>query len=254
MRKIFSISFSVVVLFLCLLPFGYVHAQNDQETLEIRLNRDFGYGGIGDDIQGLFSIHASGPDGLERVDFMLDGEIMGSVLEIPFRFQFQTDDYPPGVHTISASGLMNDGTILVSNDIAVEFVTSENSRRQMVTMIGTLLIIVIGGMALAAGVPFLLGRRSKSSAAKVQSYGFLGGAICSKCGKPFSRHIWGLNMVVGKLDRCPHCGKWSLAVRASPEELRFAESMLLRNQTPDVPQVNSDTQLQKDIDNSKYLE
>ncbi len=43
-------------------------------------------------------------------------------------------------------------------------------------------------------------------------------------GKPFGMHIWGLNALGGKYDRCDHCGKWSIVRRASPSALAAAEA------------------------------
>jgi DNA-directed RNA polymerase subunit RPC12/RpoP len=253
-NKVIQTLYYIPFLLIFWIPQGSWFAQSAQETLEIRLNRDFGYGGMGNDIQGLFSIHASGPEALEQVDFLLDGELMGSIFEPPFRYQFQTDNFDPGIHTISATGHMDDGTMLTSNEIVVEFVSSENARNQGFVMVGTILGIVLGGMVLAAIIPIVMGRKSKTTPSKGQSYGMFGGAVCPKCGKPFSRHWWGLNMIAGKLDRCPYCGKWSLMYRASPAELRTAEEIASQDQVPGIPEMNPGDQLNKDIDNSKYTE
>ncbi len=244
----------ISTLFVLTFPLDASLAQNEQDTLEIRLNRDFGYAGFGNDIQGLFTLKATGPERLERVEYQLDGETIGSANEAPFRFQFQTDNYPPGVHTISAIGNLNDAKTLNSNEIVTEFVSSTNARTQTITIAGTIIVIVLGGMVLAAVIPILLGRKSKSSGFQPQNYGMMGGAVCPKCGKPFARHPWGLNLVVGKLDRCPHCGKWSLVARATPDQLRFAEENLQKNKQPELPISNDGDQLQRDVENSKYLD
>jgi hypothetical protein len=41
---------------------------------------------------------------------------------------------------------------------------------------------------------------------------------------PFSRHFFSLNMVLGKLERCPHCGKWAIVPAASTSALKQAEA------------------------------
>jgi ribosomal protein L32 len=51
----------------------------------------------------------------------------------------------------------------------------------------------------------------------------LGGTICPKCGHPFPRSLFGMNLVVGRLERCESCGKFSLTRRATTEELYRAE-------------------------------
>jgi hypothetical protein len=48
-----------------------------------------------------------------------------------------------------------------------------------------------------------------------RSYGVAGGVVCRSCGLPFARNALDLNMVVGKLVRCPHCGKWAVLPAAS---------------------------------------
>lgn len=58
-----------------------------------------------------------------------------------------------------------------------------------------------------------------------ERYGLLGGAVCPNCGRAFSRHWWAPTLLVGRLDRCPHCGKWNLVRQATSEALSRAESL-----------------------------
>jgi ribosomal protein L32 len=51
----------------------------------------------------------------------------------------------------------------------------------------------------------------------------LGGTVCPKCGRPFPRHLFGIKLIVGRLDRCDNCGKWVMTNRATPAALRAAE-------------------------------
>lgn len=64
--------------------------------------------------------------------------------------------------------------------------------------------------------------REKETSGK-RGYGIYGGAICPRCGRPFSRHWWAPNLIAGKLDRCTHCGKWHFSTRATPQMLASAE-------------------------------
>ena len=79
-----------------------VSAQSDELTLS--LSRDFGYGGFNGDIQGTFSVKASGPANLERVQFFLDDTLLGEDTDVPFAIQFVTDNYPLGAHVLHAVG------------------------------------------------------------------------------------------------------------------------------------------------------
>ena len=94
----------------------------------------------------------------------------------------------------------------------------------------------------------------KGQPGETYSYGMLGAAICPKCGRPFSRHIWGLNMVVGKYDRCEHCGKWSITNRATPQELKAAEEAEIHAQAADQEDKHPQELLKNALDDSKYMD
>jgi len=99
-------------------------AQNDD--LSLRLSRDFGYS-LGGRIQGKFSFRVTGPDDLERVVFLVDGEQVGEDTKPPFRLQFRTETFSLGSHTLSATGFTSDGRQLQSNQLHREFVSGNNS-------------------------------------------------------------------------------------------------------------------------------
>jgi hypothetical protein len=48
---------------------------------------------------------------------------------------------------------------------------------------------------------------------------------------PLARHFLAPNIGLKKLERCPHCGRWSLVSRASAEDLVAAEARL-KGETP----------------------
>lgn len=199
-----------------------VFAQDD-ETLTLRINRDFGFGG-GSRIQGRFSMRASGPDSLERVEFLIDGEVVDVDHEAPFRYQFHTDDFPPGVHQLSALGITNDGRQLSSVTFTYQFLSSEQAK-SVTTKLVVPILVIVGLLSLVAIIgPALLGKRK--GAFRIGEYGAAGGAICPRCTFPYSRHFLSPNLLVGKLERCPHCGKWALVSRASPSDLEAAEARL----------------------------
>lgn len=235
---------------------GIPVAAQSSEELNLNLSRDFGYSSGTGKIQGTFSMRVSGPENLSRVEFLIDGEIMYETDSTPFRYQFQTGDYPTGVHVLSARGYTSDGNVLSSNERRVEFVTSQESWQQVLKIIVPLFGVIFIVSAASILIPVLTGKGKKESVplGSPRSYGALGGAICPKCGRPFSIHIYGLNLVIGKLDRCPHCRRWSFVNRASPQELRNAELAELK----EIPEVDQDyedseeTRLRKELDESKY--
>ena len=62
MKKLVALLIALVLL---ALPTGALALQ---DALELRLSRDWGYGGFNNDIQGRFSYRTEGPDTLERVE------------------------------------------------------------------------------------------------------------------------------------------------------------------------------------------
>lgn len=243
------------LIFLLLAP-TCVFAQQDQSELSIRLRRDFGYGGFGNDIEGLFTIIPSGPGDLAQVRFYIDGQLMAEVREAPFNHQFRTGEYELGLHTIHAIGITAEGEELRSNEISAQFVAPEVGRNAAVTIVLVVLGLILGVMIISGLVTMLTRRGSKTAGAVPTSYGLLGGTVCPNCSKPFARHWWGLNLVTGKLDRCPHCGKWSMTRRAYPEQLRLAEEIMRQEQGPRVekPSVEKSQDYQRELDESKYLD
>jgi len=233
-------------------------AQEDQPQLILSLRRDFGYGGAGE-IEGSFSLIASGPDNLQRVVFLMDGEPMGETTAAPWQIRFHTSSFPPGSRRMSAIGYTAGGSELPSNVLQTRFLTSEQAGAATTRLIVTLL----GGIGALMLVSFLITsylsrgkRRTGVAAGAPRSYGLAGGAVCSRCGRPFARHIWAPNMVLGKLERCPHCGKVAIVRAASPAELAAAEAAELKAASPakEAAPASPQDQLQRDIDNSRYLD
>ncbi len=185
-----------------------------QGELVLSINRDFGYGGFDNKIEGLFTLTATGPNNLTSVDFYIDKELIGSVGQSPFRFQFSTNSYSPGEHRLYAIGNASSGEEYHSNEIIRVFLTKDESRGAALRLILPLLGFILLVMIVVAVIPALLNRKEK-----VGEYGILGGTVCPKCGLPFSLKILGINWFGGKLQRCPHCGRWSVVRRAKPDAL-----------------------------------
>jgi len=152
-------------------------------------------------------LEVEAPVPLRRVTYYLDGQVMGTAAEVPFEFRFSTGEYETGLHEIWAEGVTQDGLTLRSQTIRVNFLSAEEAWRAGARVMG-ILLAAVGGLSVAA---WLITRLS-------------GGAVCPRCGLPFARPFWALNMLVGKLSRCPHCGKWSIVPRSSQQALQEAEA------------------------------
>lgn len=236
--------------------FSLVSSSAHQDQLQIQLRRNWGFSSGTGKIQGTFSIRTTGPDDLRQVNFYLDDQMMAEVTEPPFNLQFSTDNYPDGVHEIHAVGFAENGTELTSNIIQVEFVTAGEGWQSVMNIIIPIAVIALIAVGLAVGVPFIFtrGRVESLPPGAPRNYGAHGGAICPKCGRPFSRHIYGLNLGIRKFDRCPYCGKWSLVRRASKEELAAAEAAEIKSSQAGAyePRLIEQEQLQRDLEDSRY--
>lgn len=216
------ISFILLITSLLLAPAAALQAQ--EGGLELDLRRDFGYG-MGGDIQGKFTLSASGPDDLTEVAFLIDEDIVFVAEEAPFRYVFHTGDYELGTHVLTAEGTLDDGTVVYARQLTLNFVSAEMGLKSAGSAIIPLLIIIALMSLLGVGLPLLEGRRGKPF--EVGRYGGAGGAVCPRCGFPYSRHVAAMNLLVGKLERCPHCGKWAVVPGASQADLQAAEERYL---------------------------
>jgi hypothetical protein len=247
-------TFNVLLTILFLIYSQGNSLQEDQ--LQIRLRRDWGYSSGTGKVQGTFSIRTSGPDDLNRVVFYLDDQILGAVSEPPLNLRFVTDDYPTGVHQIHAIGFTDNGVELPSNIIQVEFVSASEGWQTVMNIIIPIGVILLLAVGLSVGIPFIFSRGKKESLppGAPRNYGVHGGAICPKCERPFSRHIYGLNLGFHKYDRCPYCGKWSLVRRASRGELEAAEAAEIKAAQEGVfkPEKSEEQELRQDIEDSRF--
>jgi hypothetical protein len=116
--------------------------------------------------------------------------------------------------------------------------------------------IVFGLVALSFVISFATAGKLKNlPPGAPRPYGAAGGAICPRCGRPFSRHFFSPNMLVGKLERCPFCGKWSILAAQPLSLLRRAEAAELEAAGGEaVLQESEEERLRKQLDQSRYLE
>jgi ribosomal protein L32 len=250
MKKVHTLSALLIVLlaFAVVMP---VMAQDEQPELEINLTRDFGYGGFGNDIQGTFTIKVSGPDDLIEVAFYLDDVLIGTDDESPFRLQFKTDSYEPGLHTIYAVGTRSDGTKLETRQLIRDFLSSEEANSKTINIVGPILGITAVVMVISYLIPMLTGKNGAQR--PIGQYSAAGGTVCPRCGFPFSRNVLSPNLVLGKLERCPHCGKWSIRARASQADLFAAEERLRAAQEENTPiETDPEESLKRALDESRF--
>lgn len=240
MAKLRIVVLSLIVLFV--FP-AFAFAQDEPE-LELRISRDNGYG-LGNQMQGNFSYRVSGPEDLVRVEYLMDGEVIGESTSEPFRFNFVTDNFELGLHEMSAVGYTADGEVLESNVYRGDFVSPEITSRFTYIVLGLVVVVI------AARLLFF----RQGSSGKSKGYGALGAAVCSNCKRPFSRHWWALNLVTTRFDRCPHCGKWQGTRPATAEELAEAEAYetsLGGESTRLDSRENEQEKLRKMLDDSRF--
>ena len=226
--------------------------------LQIDLRRDFGYSSGTGKIQGTFTISANGPTDLKRVIFYLDGQPMGEVQQAPFSLRFSTDSYSLGEHTFSALGYTSSEGVCESNSIVAVFVTANEGWEAGLKILAPMLSLVFGVILLMiVGTIFssgLTGKQLKDLPPGAErKYGLAGGAICPRCRRPFTRHLFAPNLLVGKLERCPYCGKVGVLAARSMTELRAAEAAEV-SAAAAAPSngASPDENLRKELDDSRY--
>ena len=258
MRRLARVLFVIATCLFLVVP---VLAQG--EELNISVNKQFGYN-MGSQIQGTFKIRVRGSEDLATVTFLLDGETLGKATTAPFELSFKTGEYTPGWHEISATGTTSGGQSLTSRTLRFQFVSAEDAGKGAVKLIVPVLVLVVVAI-LATGIfPMLGGRKTpvpydptSYTPDQPRSYGALGGVVCPKCGRPFGMHWWGFNIsFVGKFDRCPHCGKWSLVRRAGREELMAAEAAEYAAHTASSlhPAPSAEEKLREQLDDSRFTD
>ncbi len=235
---------------------GQVSAQETETPqLKLSMSRDWGYGGLGGEIQGLFTLKIKDTDALTRVIFYMDDTVLYEDDAPPFKFQFRTDDYPPGAHVLWAQGYTADGAALESNRISVLYLTKEEANAKTRKLLFPILGAVLLAMLLSVLLGGVLGRREKQMPpGSPRRYGLWGGAICPHCGRPYAMHFYGLNLLTRRLDHCPYCGRWALVKRQPLEVLREAERAELAQPETPPPADDEAARLKKLLDDSRFEE
>jgi hypothetical protein len=221
------------------------------ETITLKMSRDWGYGGFNGDIQGLFSVRVTGPMDLAKVEFFIDTIKIGEVDQSPFSLQFNTDNYPLGVHEIYAVGYLSSGQQFRSNSISANFVPKQSSMKIILPILG----VVLAAILLSTLAPLLSrrGKRLDIPLGAERNYGAGGGGICPNCHRPFALPLFSAHIGVSRLASCPFCGKVSLVRTQAIGQLRVAEKAELEWVKTEKPSETSDGEnLRKEIDDSKF--
>jgi hypothetical protein len=231
---------------------GVSPASAQTETLNLSLTRDFGYSGFSNDIQGTFSLHADAPADVIRVEFYIDQTLIGTDDTAPFSLQFVTDNYPLGAHSLSAVGSTSGGGTLDSNAIQVTFVTAAEGGQAALRIVIPVLAVVFGAMVLAAVIPMVFGRKTKTVAPGTQRKYPFGGGICPRCKRPFAFPLISMNLLASKFTRCPYCGRWGVFGYAPLAQLRAAEQAEVQAAQESIPEESEEEKLKKKLDDSKF--
>lgn len=221
-------------------------------ALQLNLRRNFGLG-IGANIQGTFSMRVEGPANLTGVTFLIDEQPIATISDPPYQVQFRTDNFAPGPHILRAAGVTNNGQELTSNTLTRNFLTAGESVKATLWILIPILAIALGGRWLSNRIA----RRGRTqSPADIPIDGMFGGAICPQCKRPFARHWWGLNIVIGKFDRCPHCGKWSVVQSVHPDILEASLAAMKQADAQESatapPHNDSEDAYRRRLDNSRF--
>lgn len=228
-----------------------------QDGYRVNVNKEFGFAN-GSQIRGDFSISLiGGESNIASVTFLIDGQELAVVSQAPFKSTFKTQSYPDGGHQLNAVITFMDGTTRTVDARRFIFLSAEEERGAMSEILVPLLAVVGGLMVFGIGAQFLAGRGKSPGGPEPgtsRSYGMAGGSICPRCKRPTPRHVFGFNLVVGKLDRCENCGKWSI-MRAYPiDVLRAAEAAEIKaEQTKGLATEKSEEEkLREMLDDSRY--
>ena len=125
------------------------------------------------------------------------------------------------MYSITMLGLTSGG---VGTLFAQEGETASIGRQFVATSVVTVVVLAVVVLVVAFRMgSYFLARRSNGGRSGRGEYGFLGGAVCPNCGRSFGVHWWSFRLGLGRYDRCPHCRKWNMVQRASPEALAAVE-------------------------------
>jgi hypothetical protein len=246
----------IFLVLLAILVFVTAARAQAVEELELSVSRDFGSSFGTGDIQGTFSMKVTNPSNLVKIQFYIDNTMIAEDTEPPFKVQFVTDDYAPGMHTMHAIGYTSDGRELLTREMKFNYINAEESRQRGLKITVPILALVLIWVLFSKVVPTLSRGRKKGELLPPggHNYGVIGGTICPRCVHPFALNLFSPNLLVGKLVRCPNCGKWFIGRRASIDDLRIAEKAAFAQAhgAPQFSEMKDEEKIRKGLDDSKY--
>ena len=151
MKKRIILLFVLAIVFA--LSYSAVLAQDSPFSL--RIMRDWGYGN-GADINGRMSLSIKGEQAqIQQVTFFMDGEVMATVSADPFKVQFDTNNYDPGVHRMTAEVKTTSGETYSTNALVSNFVEKGEANQDMLKI-----LLLVGGIAVASiGIQFFMQKK-----------------------------------------------------------------------------------------------
>lgn len=251
---------TLLLLFLLALPLFGNFAQDDSPEFRLDTNRDFGYGN-GSDVRGSFSLSIYGDQAtIKAVTYTIDNSEMGRVEQPPFKWKFETGDFPDGWHELSAMVETTDGRSVAAPPVSLHFISAAEQSQAMskIFLFALVLFLALGGIGFVTQVSVFKDKANRQPGYQ-RNYGYLGGTICSRCNRPYPIHMWSLSLVVGRLDRCENCGKWALVHRYPLDVLRASEQAEIHAMQNSGGPISShageddEAKLRKMLDESKYI-
>lgn len=110
-------------------------------TLSLDLNRDWGFG-MGNDIAGLFTLKADASSNTSYVEFYLDSQIQLNDTAAPYSWQFNTNNYTLGEHTLKAVAYDGAGETQ-TKELTPNFVEDNTSSILIITVAVAVVITAI---------------------------------------------------------------------------------------------------------------
>ncbi len=250
-KKIVLNSFKIAFLFLTMFCYPVFAQTQEPQPYRLDIDKDFG-SGLGSDIRGIFTLSVVGPDDITSVSYIIDGELMAQVADAPFEYQFDTEQFPFGSHSLTAIIKNSTGGSFTTVARNMNFMSPEGEASVLNQKVIPFILILVG--IFVVGRLLIFGSKRQQTSQRIEygaqrDYGVAGGSICKYCGRPTPRHVWGLNILVGKLDRCENCGKWSVMQAEPYDKLRRAEISEMKNT---IEKKNGEEDLRELIDKSKY--
>jgi hypothetical protein len=239
--------------------------QAQQPEYRLDTQRNFGYG-AGSNVRGDFThrIYAdpAAKDQIAAVTYRIDGQTMAEVNTPPFEYRYNTDAYPSGWHKFDAVVTTKDGRNVTTPEVALNLLSAAQQNEGMQRIFGPLAVglVALAGLGIAAQLLFMRKGSANTALGAPRRYGLKGGTICPRCGRPYARHFWSLNLLVGALDRCDYCGKVAVVRRYPADVLAAAERAeveALANSESSLPAAENamteEERMKKLLEDSKYL-